>query len=72
MANADAELSDDITKRSVSEAEARGDILQRLPLEDDGADRFVVALLSQLGSDKELLKTRVVHDRTSEMSLNCW
>ena len=72
MANVSAELSDEITQRSIREAEACGDILQKLSLDDNGADRFVVAMLGQLGIDEELLTTRVVHDRTSKMSLNCW
>lgn len=71
MANASAELSDKITQRSVREAEACGDNLQRLSLADNGADRFIVPLLGQLGIDEELLTTRVVHDRTSKMSLDC-
>jgi hypothetical protein len=56
----------------VLEAEACSDVLGRFAFHDDSADRFVAALLGQLGIDKELLPTRVVHDRTSKMSFNCW
>jgi uncharacterized protein (DUF1778 family) len=72
LTDAGAEVSDEIAQSAVSEAEALGDRLQRLLLDDHGADRFVAALLRRLGSGKELLEPRVVHDRTSKMSLNCW
>jgi hypothetical protein len=72
LTDAGAELSDDVTQRAVGEAEANGDRLQRLLLDDHGAERFVAALLRRLGIGKELLELRVVHDRTSKMSLNCW
>jgi hypothetical protein len=72
LADAGAKLRDEIPQRPVREAEAYGDVLSRFAFQDDSADRFVAALLGQLGIDKELLPTRVVHDRTSKMSLNCW
>ena len=72
LADAGAELSDEIPQRAISEAEAFGDRWQRLIRADDGADRFVAALLRRLGIGKELLEPRVVQDRTSKMSLNCW
>ena len=72
MADAGAKLSEEIPQRPVREAEASSDGLRRLALVDDGADRFVVALLGRLRIDKELLQTWVVHDRTSKMSRNCW
>jgi hypothetical protein len=72
LTDAGAELSDEIAQGAVSKAEACGGCLQRLALDDYGADRFVAALLRRLGIGKELLEPRVVHDRTSELSLNCW
>lgn len=72
MADAGAELREEITQRPVREAEAYGDGLSRLAVKDDGANRLVAALLGQLGIGKELSPTRVVHDRTSKMSFNCW
>jgi hypothetical protein len=72
LTDAGVELSDKIAQRTVGEAEAGGDRLQGLPLHGHGADCFVAALLRRLGSGKELLEPRVVHDRTSKMSLNCW
>jgi hypothetical protein len=72
LADAGAKLREEITQRSVREAEACSDAWSRVAVNDDGAQRFVAALLGQLGSDEELLPTRVVHDRTSKMSFNCW
>ena len=72
MADASAKLSEEITQRPIREAEVSGDGLRGLAFEDDGANRFVVALRGRLWIDKELLQTRVVHDRTSKMSCNCW
>jgi hypothetical protein len=72
LTDAGVELSDEIAQRAVSEAETCGDRLQRLLLDDHGAERFIAALLRRLGIGKEMLEPRVVHDRTSKMSLNCW
>jgi hypothetical protein len=72
LTDAGPELDNQITQRAVSEAEACGGPLQRLAFEEDGADRFVAPLRRVLGIDKELLEPRVVHDRTSKLSLNCW
>jgi hypothetical protein len=66
------ELRNEIAQRPISEAEASGDRMQRMPFDDHGADRFVATLLRQLRIGKELLKPWVVHDRTSEMSLHDW
>jgi hypothetical protein len=72
VTDAGTELGQEIAQRAVSEAEAWGNLLRRLLLDDHGADRFVAALLRRLGIGKELLEPWVVHDRTSKMSLNCW
>jgi hypothetical protein len=72
LSNASAELTDEIPKRPVGEAETLGNRLQRLLFDDDGTNRFVAALLWQIRVEEELLKTRVIHDRTSKMSFNCW
>jgi hypothetical protein len=72
LTDAGTEPRDEIAQGAVSEAEACGSRWQRLAFEDDGADRFVVPLRRLLGIDKELLEPRVVHDRTSQLSLNCW
>ena len=71
MTDAGAELSDEIAQAAVSEAEACGRRLQRLAFENDGTDGFVAPLRRLLRIDKELLEPRVVHDRTSKLSLNC-
>jgi hypothetical protein len=47
LADAGAELRDEIAQRAVREAEASGGRWQRLILDDHGADRFVAALLRQ-------------------------
>jgi hypothetical protein len=70
LANIGVELGHQIPQCPVGEAEARGDRLRRLPLDDNGANRFVTALLGRMRFTEELLETRVIHDRTLEMSLN--
>jgi hypothetical protein len=72
QADAGAELRDEIAQGAVSEAEVCSGHWQRLAFEDDGADRFVAPLQRLLGIDKKLLEPRVIHDRTSKLSLNCW
>jgi hypothetical protein len=62
-------LSGEVAQGAVGEAEACGDLLQRLAFKDDGADCLVVALRRLLRIGEELLKLWVVHDRTSKMSL---
>jgi hypothetical protein len=70
VADIGAELGDQIPQCPVGEAEAGGGRLRRLSLDHNGAKRFIAALLGRIGLAKELLETRVVHDRTLEMSLN--
>lgn len=72
LSDAGAELTDEIPKSPVGEAEVLSNRLQRLSFDDDGTNGFVAALLRQIGVEKELLETWVVHDRTSKMSFNCW
>ena len=72
MADAGAELTDEIAHGAVGEAEAFGDLGHRLLVNRHGADGFVAALGCGLGIAEELLPAWVVHDRTSELSFNCW
>jgi hypothetical protein len=65
-----AELGDEIAERAVGEAELAGDVGQGTPLQEDGTQRFVAALLRLLGFAEKVLAARVIHDRSSEMSHN--
>jgi hypothetical protein len=62
------ELRDEISQRAVAEPETFGDIEQRLLIDKNSAESFVVLLTSLIGLKKELLATRIIHDRSSKMS----
>src|SRR5262249_40531556 len=68
MASA-AELADQIAEGAVGEAELAGDVGQGTPLQKEGTQGLVTALLGLAGFAEELLAAQVVHDGPSQVSL---
>jgi len=67
---ASSEPGDEIAERTVGEAEVTSDVGQGTPVQEEGTQGFVVALLGLARIAKELLAARVVHDRPSKVSLH--
>ena len=64
-----AELAEQISECAVGEAESSRDFAYRVPLDDDGTDRFIASLLEAMWCGEERWESRVIHDATSKMSL---
>ena len=65
---AGTEPGDEIAERTVGEAELTSDVGQGTPVQEEGTQGLVVALLRLTGFKEKLLTTLVVHDRPSKVS----
>jgi hypothetical protein len=65
---ASAELADEIAQGAVSEPELATDVGQGTPLQEEGTQGLVVALLRLRWIAEKLLTVLVVHDRPSQVS----
>jgi hypothetical protein len=68
MASA-AELGDEIAQGAVGEAELARDVGQGTPVQEEGTQGLVMALLGLAGFTEELFAAQVVHDEPSKVSL---
>jgi hypothetical protein len=64
------EPGDEIAERTVGEAELTSDVGQETPVQEEGTQGLVVALLGLARFVEELLAAQVVHDRPSKVSLH--
>jgi hypothetical protein len=62
------ELADEIAERAVGKAKLARDVGQGTPVQEEGTQGFVAALLRLLGLAEELLAAQVIHDRPSKVS----
>jgi hypothetical protein len=60
-----SELIDQLPERAVSVAEAVGDLLLRAPVEEDGAQGFIAAVIRVRGPGEELPVRGAVHNGCS-------
>jgi hypothetical protein len=67
---AGTEPGNEIAERTVSEAELTSDVGQGTPVQEEGTQGLVVALLGLARFAEELLAAQVVHDRPSKVSLH--
>jgi hypothetical protein len=62
------ELADEIAEGAVGEAELPRDVGQLTPVQEEGTQGLVMALLGLAGFPEELFAALVVHDRLSKVS----
>lgn len=60
-----SELIDELSERAVPVAEVLGDFLLRAPVEEDGTEGLVAAVIRMRGPGEELPVRGVVHHRCS-------
>jgi hypothetical protein len=64
-----AKLGDEIAKGAVGEAELARDVGHGTPVQEEGTQDLVMAMLGLLGLAEELLAAQVIHDGSSKVSL---